>query len=81
MAKRKSTRRRPVVRVKHVLNSLTQIEGWVHALREALGGLDPDQELTLKQKPLRIKGRPIDHWSPSSTMSLPSVGRTCPAAD
>jgi hypothetical protein len=38
------------VRVKHVLNSLAQIEIWIKAIRSALSGLDEETVLPISEK-------------------------------
>ena len=45
--RRRSRRRTPKITIRHLTNSLAQIELWVNAVRVALSGLNPNVVLPL----------------------------------
>lgn len=46
------------IKVKHLTNSLAQVEAWVNAVRIALNGLDPNMEIQLDPRDC-VKWQPV----------------------
>ena len=62
-----------VVTVENLTNSLAQIEIWVRAVRKALAGMDPKQQVSLSAKDIK-------EWTETPSSPI-RTSRECPPPD